>query len=388
VKSSSRTGLRSGILAAVGLGSVLLGFLIAVTPAIADLTTTTSSTDVTTTTSVGATSTTSTTTTEPTTATTVPRALALPWPSQASAALAVPQLSVVAASPGQVRKPIASLTKMMTTWVVLQDLPLTFGEKGRCLVVNANDVAMYNYDVATDQSSAKIALNEKLCEGTLLRGMLVHSAGDYAQLLLSLMGVSESRFVATMNTDAKALGLTRTHYVDFTGISPGDTSTAQDQTTLAVDLMTSESIVRQIVVLGEVKLPVAGVVVSYTPFEGQYGVVGVKSGYTNPAGGCDVMAVNVPINNTVITLYIAVLGVHGGDAIDRAGEDALVLAQSLKSKIKVEANSTGRTVMWTGWPGYSTATTTTSTTSTTTTTTTVATSTSTSTSTTTTTTGP
>ena len=366
MKFSPRTGVRSGFLAAAGLGSIVLGFLIAITPAIADLTTTTSSVATTTTSA----SVTTTSTTIPVATTTIPKAYVLPWPSGASAAVAIPSLEVNAASPSQKKMPIASLTKMMTAWVVLQNLPLTYSEKGPCIVVSAKDFAMYQYDLDSGQSNAKIALNEKLCEGTLLRGMLVHSAGDYAQLLIQMMGVSQAKFISMMNADAKTLGLSETHYVDFTGISPADTSTAKDQTTLAVDLMSNEQIVRKIVALTEVKLPVAGEVISYTPFEGQQGVVGVKSGYTTPAGGCDVMAVNYAVNGTVITLYMTVIGVHGAEAINRSGEDALVLAQYLKSRLRVVGGPSGNVVTWAGWSGYSSAPTTTSTTTSTTSTTT------------------
>jgi hypothetical protein len=131
-----------------------------------------------------------------------------------------------------------------------------------------------------------------LCESVLLRGMLVHSAADYAQLLVTLVGMHEPTFVTAMNQAARSLGLHRTNYADVTGISDGDLSTAQNQATLAADLMTDEPVVQGIVDLPEVSLPVVGVVESFTPFVGQGNVVGVKSGFTNAAGGCDVMAVN------------------------------------------------------------------------------------------------
>jgi hypothetical protein len=138
--------------------------------------------------------------------------------------------------------------------------------------------------------------------------------------------------------------------------------------------MTNEPIVRSIVALTSVNLPVAGVVGSYTPYDGEYGVVGVKSGFTTPAGGCDVMAINIALDHAVFTTYAVVLGVHGDDAIDRAGEFALILSQSLRSKMRIEATESGTSVEWAGWPGYvvfSTTTTTTTTTTTSTTTTTV-----------------
>ncbi len=236
----------------------------------------------------------------------------------------------------------------MTAWVVLHQLPLNYQVRGPCLLVSAHDVALYNYDVASGQSNARIVLGERICEGTLLRGLLVHSAGDYSQLLLSIIGWSPSTFVRVMNKDARAMGLTRTHYVDLTGIARGDQSTARDQATLAVDLMTDEPIVDQIVALTHVVLPYNGVVVSYTPLIGAANVVGVKSGFTNPAGGCDVMAVKVTVGATTFLSYAVVLGVRGGNSIWIAGEDALALTRSLRPSIKQVRTPTGVQLEWTG----------------------------------------
>lgn len=237
---------------------------------------------------------------------------------------------------------------MMTAWVVLHHFPLSIAERGACETVSARDVALYNHDVAIGESNVEIVLGMKLCEGVLLRGLFVHSAGDYAQLLVPLMGMKESTFVAAMNRDAVALGLKQTHYVDVTGISPGDLSTAKDQATLAVDLMTKEPIVQRIVALTEVALPVAGVVTSYTPFVGRDNVVGVKSGFTNSAGGCDVMAVKVLINHSVITTYAVVLGQHGSNPLALSGQLALNLSRSIRSSIARVVTPTGVQVEWIG----------------------------------------
>ena len=244
--------------------------------------------------------------------------------------------------------PIASLTKMMTVWVVLHQLPLTYQQRGPCLTVSAHDVALYDYDVATGQSHARIVVGERICEGTLLRGLLVHSAGDYSQLLESIIGWSPATFVRVMNADARAMGLTHTRYVDLSGISPEDVSTAGDQATLAVKLMTAEPIVDQIVALTHVALPYNGVVESYTPLIGVADVVGVKSGYTDPAGGCDVMAVKVTIGATTFLTYAVVLGQHGWDALDVAGDAALALSRSLRPSIKQVRTSAGVKLEWTG----------------------------------------
>lgn len=238
----------------------------------------------------------------------------------------------------------------MTTWIVLRAFPLNNSERGSCETVTAADVAIYKQDVAEEQSVAKIVLGEYLCERMLLRGIFVHSAGDYAQLLAMFTGLRPSKFVALMNRDAVALGMHHTHYVDETGIGIGDVSTARDQTTLAVDLMTSEPIVRSIASLTKVWLPQVGVVDTYTPDLGQGGVVGVKSGWTIPAGGCDVMALNIDLNRTVVTTYLVVLGEHSNNSLALSGQVALSLFRSIRPSIARVVTPSGVQVQWVGSP--------------------------------------
>jgi len=286
----------------------------------------------------------------------------LPWPAAGIAAVAVPQASVAANSPRQGARPIASLTKMMTAWVILSHLPLSVGAQGPCIRVDAHDVEVYEHDVTTGQSSVDVRAGERLCENTLLDGLLVHSAGNYANIFLRILGLSTSKFVAQMNADAAQLGMSHTHYVDITGIGPGDRSTARDQAVLAAELMGTQAIVRHIVDMPRVFLPVAGNVISYTPFVGSNGVVGVKSGYTVPAGGCDAMAVRFGLNGVTVTAYAVVIGEPGGDSINHAGEIALTLVHSLRHFLAVRSTTTGKVVVWTGQPGDVVTTTTTTTT--------------------------
>lgn len=246
---------------------------------------------------------------------------------------------------------------MMTIWVLLHKLPLAIGQSGPCLAVNADDVAIYNRDVAMDLSSVKIVSGITLCESTLLRGALVHSAADYAQLLVVLAGMHDATFVAAMNQDARALGLRNTHYADVTGISSGNRSTAADQAQLAADLMSHEPVVPNIVALQKVSLPVVGVVISFTPFVGQGNVIGVKSGFTDAAGGCDVMAVVDHFGNDVVTTYAVVLGEHGANPIGAAGVDALNLSRSLRFSMKRVPTPSGVQVEWIGAPSAQSATT-------------------------------
>jgi D-alanyl-D-alanine carboxypeptidase (penicillin-binding protein 5/6) len=259
----------------------------------------------------------------------------------------------------------------MTTWVVLQKLPLAPNQTGPCLTVDAQDVAFFHENLSIQESTVKIVKGETLCEDTLFRGLFVHSAGDYAELLVRLAGYSNAGLLRAMNADAVALGLTQTHYADYTGISPSDLSTAHDVTTLTVDLMTSQPFLDRIVALTKVHLPVAGWVGSYTPYIGTDGVVGVKSGYTLASGGCVSMAINVTIGGLVVPTYEVVLSQPGDNALNVAGQHALNLMRALRSSLALVRSSDATSIEWIGSPGLVTPTTTTTTSTTTTTTSTI-----------------
>jgi D-alanyl-D-alanine carboxypeptidase (penicillin-binding protein 5/6) len=244
--------------------------------------------------------------------------------------------------------PIASLTKLMTAYVVLQKLPLNPGEIGPCLRVNAADVAYYETLVDSGQSSAAVAVGETLCENQLLAGLLVHSAGNFATMLANLTWGGTTLFVEHMNNEAHVLDLTGTHYVDVTGVGPQSVSTALDQGELAALLMQSAE-VRAIVDQSSVTLPVAGTLGSYTPYVGLDNVVGVKSGRTDAAGGCDVMAMTFTVDGTTELAYAVVLGARGGDLLGPAGDEALALEQSVLRSEKSLWIPAGTVVGTLGW---------------------------------------
>ena len=133
-----------------------------------------------------------------------------------------------------------------------------------------------------------------------------------------------------MNATAKSLGLRHTHYADDTGVSNESVSTALDQAKLATVLMRS-SLVRTIVDRTVVDLPSPGFVNSFTPLVGTNDVVGVKSGRTAAAGGCDVMAVAYRLNGRRHIVYAVVLGQRGGDVLAKAGAAAFALAASAEA---------------------------------------------------------
>jgi D-alanyl-D-alanine carboxypeptidase (penicillin-binding protein 5/6) len=253
----------------------------------------------------------------------------LAWPSQGSAALDVPALGITRAWHNRV-VPIASLTKMMTVYVALKHFPLSIGATGPCIVVTDGDVLNFEADKSEHDSAVIVEAGEQLCESDLLNGMLVHSAANYADILAAMVSPTPTAFVARMNATARSLGLRNTHYADDTGVSKQSVSTALDQAKLAALLMRSP-LVRSIVDQTMVDLPVAGFVNSFTPLVGANDVVGVKSGQTAAAGGCDVMAVAYRLNGRRHLVYAVVLGQRGANVLAEAGNAAFALAQSAET---------------------------------------------------------
>lgn len=257
----------------------------------------------------------------------------LPWPPTGQAAVAIPALSVAVAPGPAPPAPVASLTKIMTAYVVLRDHPLSAAATGPSIVMGQADVADFEQDTVTDQASAQVSAGEVLTERQLLTGMLVHSADDFADALARWDAGSVAAFVARMNRAAAALGMRQSHFADTSGFSPGSVSTPTDILKVTAAAMRFPAFDR-IVEMPAVTLPVAGDLVSYTPLLGIPGVVGVKSGFTSAAGGADVVAWRQRVAGRVVTVLAAVTGQEGPDVLLRAGLLALAIARAAAAELE------------------------------------------------------
>ena len=110
-----------------------------------------------------------------------------------------------------------------------------------------------------------------------------------------------------MNAEAAQLGMTSTHYVDTNGLDAGSVSTAHDQLILAehaMELPSFASIVNQTTVT----LPYIGTLDNYVTAVGSDGVVGVKSGFTDAASACVVLAAIREVGDRQVLVFAADLG--------------------------------------------------------------------------------
>jgi serine-type D-Ala-D-Ala carboxypeptidase (penicillin-binding protein 5/6) len=202
---------------------------------------------------------------------------------------------------------MASTAKIMTALLVLEDHPLAINDPGPMLTVTRADVATYFAERSQGESVLPVAAGEQLTEYQLLQGLLLPSASNFADLLGNWDAGSVTAFVGHMNARATALGMSATHYADVSGFSAQSVSIPMDLITLARTAMRLP-VFAQVVAQSQATLPVAGVIHNLDTLLGHNGVVGIKTGHTDQAGGCFVFATEVEIGGQTVRIYGAVLG--------------------------------------------------------------------------------
>jgi D-alanyl-D-alanine carboxypeptidase (penicillin-binding protein 5/6) len=174
----------------------------------------------------------------------------------------------------------ASLTQMMTAYVLLGDIRKNRLSLGEMVTVP---------EAATHADGARVFLKagDKVSVDTLLRAMLVGSASDATLALVTATDGSEAAFVARMNSEARRLGMTQTHFMNATGLTePGHESSARDLALLGRAL--ARDFPNRLTLFGQKDISVNGI----TYYNGNTllwrdgTVTGLKVGRTSQAGYC------------------------------------------------------------------------------------------------------
>ncbi len=199
------------------------------------------------------------------------------------------------------RLPPASLTKLMTALLVL--------EQGQLQVVATVSRA------AAAETGTRIGLKagEKFQVQDLLAATLIASANDACHALADAMAGNEARFVQRMNQRAAALSLHNTHFVNACGHdSVGHYSSAQDLARLAHELI-KYPLVTELSAKAAARITTLEDANSYefkssNALIGRYpGAIGLKTGYTPKAGKC--LVAYVQRGKTQVLLVL----LHGKD---------------------------------------------------------------------------
>ncbi len=191
------------------------------------------------------------------------------------------------AKQANVERPIASITKVMTAYLVIQA-----GNLDRKITIPK---AVLNYVWKYGASSDGLHPDEVLTARELLDGLLLESGADAAYALAAAYGPGLPAFIAKMNATARQLGMLHTHFTSPDGLPyPTETSTYStpaDLLVLGAAAMKS-AVFRSIVDLRFYSMKKgqghaahwwgnSNELIGYYP-----GAVGIKTGYTDDAGHC------------------------------------------------------------------------------------------------------
>ncbi|TCP63555.1 DNRLRE domain-containing protein [Baia soyae] len=196
-------------------------------------------------------------------------------------------------------RPPASMTKMMTEFVVLDQI-----KNGK---ISWDDVVEVSPRAAgIDESQIELEAGEKMSVRELFMAMAVYSANDATAALAEHVSGTETEFVNAMNQKAKELNLNETHFRNATGLNMDNypdppkvdgehVMSAENTANLARTLLQQYPELEKIVSTPQYTFrkgtPREKKVISWNrmlPGLDQFypGVIGLKTGFTTPAGYC------------------------------------------------------------------------------------------------------
>ena len=233
-------------------------------------------------------------------------------------------------SDGHVRRPIASITKVMTALVFLEQNP----DLSLDVVISRRD--------ARRASTSYLRRGERIQLGDLLHLALVASDNAAARVLARVSPWGTEGFVEQMNRKAEEMGLRSTTFADPSGLNKNNLSTPYDLSRL-VAYATQQPQISTIMRKQSYQLRTSRrrLTVRNTNrlLMGRLDVIGGKTGYIDASGYCLAAVVNIP---DVGPLSVVVLGARSNSGrfseVRRLAEWVSADGRSLIASHAVPAN--------------------------------------------------
>ena len=201
----------------------------------------------------------------------------------------------------EIETPIASITKLMTAVVTL-DAGLPLDEQ---ITINAEDLDRLK------GTGSRLPLGATLTRRELLHLALIASENRAAAALSRAYPGGREAFIEAMNRKARGLGMQNTHYVDGTGLSSHNRSTAMDLAKLVDVASRQYPTIREISTTGSYDVEVEGrkrarqiaYMNTNALTRNKDWDIGIsKTGYISEAGHCLVMQTRIGGQKMVIVL--------------------------------------------------------------------------------------
>lgn len=223
--------------------------------------------------------------------------------------------------------PIASITKLMTGLLITEaNLPMN-----EVLTITQDDVD------TEKNSSSRLRVGTKLTRGEMLHLALMSSENRAAHALGRTYPGGLRHFVQLMNNKAKLLGMSETQYVEPTGLSSRNQSSAHDLATL-VNVAHGNAVMRELSTSRGHEVAVGNRMLQFNNTNSlvksdRWDIGLQKTGYISEAGRCLVMQAEVA-GRKVIMVFLDSMGKYSrqGDAervrhwVENLGDKHIVAA--------------------------------------------------------------
>ncbi|CAN5370708.1 hypothetical protein BH23ACI1_BH23ACI1_28950 [soil metagenome] len=196
----------------------------------------------------------------------------------------------------QVKRSIASITKVMTAVVLLEDDP----DLSRVVTVQRSDV--YAASVTHLRAGDRISLDN------LLHLTLIASDNAAARVIARESHGGAAAFIERMNEKAIELGLDSSTFADPSGLNPNNISSAYDLSRL-ISFAAADERIAPIMLMKTYALAVNGRRVSVNNTnrmvrEGDVGVLGGKTGFISKAGHCLATLLRLPHSDQQVAVVV------------------------------------------------------------------------------------
>ncbi|WP_166872114.1 D-alanyl-D-alanine carboxypeptidase family protein [Salinibacterium sp. ZJ450] len=245
-------------------------------------------------------------------------------PSYGASLIAADGYGTLARGGSEAAVPMASITKVITSLVVLEKKPLKPGESGPSVTTTAEDVAVYDDYLTVNGSVKPVRAGLSFTEYELLQLVLIESANNYTETLVNWAFGSQEAYLPVAREWLSTHGFTGITVADSTGISLENTATATDLVALA-QLALQHPVIAEIVATPGLRMHDIGMLENSNPVLGEAGVTGLKTGTLRVFGYNLLFTASHQVGDTQISLYGVVMGAPN-DA--RLEQDVLALLQS------------------------------------------------------------
>ena len=172
---------------------------------------------------------------------------------------------------------MASISKLITTMVVLEHKPLGASGAGSTITFGKADAALYDKYYLLDATIAAMPAGSSMSEHDALETMLVVSACNYAEAIADWAFGSNAAFLEATKTWLAAHKLNGTTMVEPTGIDARNTSTPSDLIALG-KLAMADPVIASIVAKTSLDVPSLAGMPNTNDILGVDGVDGIKTG--------------------------------------------------------------------------------------------------------------